>query len=43
MFGGAITFELPKAAQQAKADVPVSFIVTINGEAHKFDALLKRR
>jgi hypothetical protein len=43
MFGGTITFELPKEARGSKADVPVTFVVTINGEEHKFDALLKRR
>jgi hypothetical protein len=43
MFGGAITFELPKPAQQAKADVPMTFVVTINGDEHRFDVLLKRR
>ena len=43
MFGGSVTFELPKEAQQSKTDVPMSFVVTINGEAHTFDAVLKRR
>jgi hypothetical protein len=43
MFGGAVTFELPKQARDSKSDVPVTFVVTINGEEHKFDALLKRR
>jgi hypothetical protein len=43
MFGGSVTFELPKEARDSKADVPVTFVVTINGEEHKFDAILKRR
>ena len=43
MFGGSVTFELPKVAQQSETDVPMTFIVTINGEEHKFDAVLKRR
>lgn len=43
MFGGTVMFELPKPVQQAKGDVPMSFLVTINGEEHKFDVLLKRR
>jgi hypothetical protein len=43
MFGGSVTFELPKEARDSKTDVPVTFVVTINGEEHKFDAVLKRR
>jgi hypothetical protein len=43
LFGGALTFELPKSVHQGKGDVPASFIVTIEGEQHKFDVLLKRR
>lgn len=43
MFGGTVTFELPKEARESKADVPLTFVVTINGEEHKFNALLKRR
>ena len=43
MFGGAVMFELPPPARNAKADVPVTFVVTIDGEQHTFDALLKRR
>ena len=43
MFGGSVTFELPRAAQQSKTDVPMTLIVTINGEEHKFDAVLRRR
>lgn len=43
MFGGTVTFELPKSARGAKTDVPMTFIVTINGEQHKFHALLKHR
>jgi hypothetical protein len=43
MFGGSVTFELPKAARGSKTDVPITFVVTINGEEHKFDAVLKRR
>jgi hypothetical protein len=43
MFGGSVTFELPKQARDSKVDVSVIFVVTINGEEHKFDALLKRR
>jgi hypothetical protein len=42
MFGGAVTFELPKSIHQGNGDVPASFVVTINGEQHKFDVLLKR-
>jgi hypothetical protein len=43
MFGGSVTFELPKEARDSKTDVPVTFVVTINGEEHRFDTLLKRR
>jgi hypothetical protein len=43
MFGGTVMFELPKTVHQATGDVPMSFAVTINGEAHKFDVVLKRR
>jgi hypothetical protein len=43
MFGGTVMFELPKAARDAKTDVPMSFVVTINGEEHQFDAVLRRR
>lgn len=43
MFGGSVTFELPKAAFQIQGDVAMTFVVTINGEEHKFGALLRRR
>lgn len=43
MFGGSVMFELPKQARGSKTDIPVTFVVTINGEEHKFDAVLKRR
>jgi hypothetical protein len=43
MFGGSVMFELPKEARDSKADVPVTFVITINGEEHKFDTVLKRR
>ncbi len=43
MFGGTVHFELPKEARSSKEDVPVTFVVTINGEQHKFEAILKRR
>ena len=43
MFGGTVMFELPKAARASKTDVPINFVVTINGEQHRFAALLKRR
>jgi hypothetical protein len=43
MFGGTVMFELPKAARSSKTDVPITFLVTINGEQHKFAALLRRR
>jgi hypothetical protein len=43
MFGGTGMFDLPKAARGSKNDVPMTFVVTINGEEHRFDALLKRR
>ena len=43
MFGGSVTFELPKAARDAKTDVQMTFVVAINGESHTFDTLLKRR
>lgn len=42
MFGGAITFELPKSVHQSKGDIPATFVVTINGEQHKFQVLLRR-
>jgi len=43
MFGGTVQFELPKQARSSKQDVPVTFVVTINGEQHRFDAVFKRR
>jgi hypothetical protein len=43
MFGGTVMFDLPKEAREAKTDVPVMFVVTIDGEQHKFSAVLKRR
>jgi hypothetical protein len=43
MFGGTVMFELPKAARESKTDVPINFVVTVDGEQHKFAALLKRR
>jgi hypothetical protein len=43
MFGGTVMFELPKSVHKMGGDVPMSFIVTINGEEHRFDAMLKRR
>ena len=43
MFGGSVTIELPKETRNSKADVPVTFVVTINGEEHRFNAVLKRR
>jgi hypothetical protein len=43
MFGGSVTFELPKSAQKSRTDVPITFVVTVDGEAHRFDAVLKRR
>ena len=43
MFGGTVMFELPKSAHKMKGDVPMSFVVTINDEQHKFEAVLKRR
>lgn len=43
MFGGTVMFDLPKAARGSRTDVRVTFVVTINGEQHKFDAVLKRR
>jgi hypothetical protein len=42
MFGGSIFFDLPKAAYRVKGDVPVTFVVTVNGEQHRFSALLHR-
>jgi hypothetical protein len=43
ILGGSIMFELPKAARDSKSDVPMAFTVTVNGEEHRFDVLLKRR
>jgi hypothetical protein len=43
MFGGTVLFELPKAARDSKADMPVTFVVIVNGEEHKFDAVLRRQ
>lgn len=43
MFGGTVMFELPKEARASKTDVPVTFVVTIDGEQHRFAAILKRR
>lgn len=43
MFGGTVMFELPKSVHKGKGDVPVSFVVAISGEQHRFDAVLKRR
>jgi hypothetical protein len=42
MFGGSLMFELPKSARDSKSDVAMTFAITINGEEHKFGALLKR-
>jgi hypothetical protein len=43
MFGGTVMFELPKEARASKTDVPITFVITIDGEQHKFEALLRRR
>ena len=43
VFGGAVTFELPEQARNAKQDVPMTFVVTVDGEEHRFDAIPKRR
>ena len=43
MFGGSVTIELPKSVHKMKGDVPMTFVVSIAGEEHKFDVLLKRR
>lgn len=43
MFGGSVTFELPKAVHNQKGDVPMTFVITISGEEHMFNATLKRR
>jgi hypothetical protein len=43
MFGGSVIFQLPKAAFATKADVPVTFVVTIDGEQHKFESVFHRR
>jgi hypothetical protein len=43
MFGGTVVFELPKSVHKGKSDVPVTFLVTIEGEQHAFEGLLKRR
>jgi hypothetical protein len=43
IFGGSVMFELPKTARASKTDVPMTFVVTVNGEQHSFDVVLKRR
>ena len=43
MFGGRVIFELPKSVHQGKGDVPMTVLVTVNGEEHKFETVLKRR
>jgi hypothetical protein len=43
MFGGSVTIELPKSVHKSSGDVPMTFVVEIAGEEHKFDAVLKRR
>lgn len=43
MFGGTVMFELPKSVHRGKGDVPMTFIVSVDGEAHEFAATLKRR
>lgn len=43
MFGGSVMFELPKSVPKMSGDVPISFVVTIDGQQHRFDALLRRR
>jgi hypothetical protein len=43
MFGGTVMFDLPKAARGSRTDIAMTFVVTINGEEHEFDAVLKRR
>jgi len=42
-FGGTVTFELPKSVQQSAGDVPATFVVSISGEQHTFNVLLRRR
>ncbi|QAY80327.1 hypothetical protein [Sphingosinicella sp. BN140058] len=42
-FGGQIVFELPKAARNGKKPIPVTFIVTIDGEEHRIAGTLTPR
>lgn len=43
MFGGSVTFELPKSARKQKAEIPLTFVVLIEGQVHSFDAILNPR
>jgi len=43
MFGGSVAIELPKSVHKGTADVPMIFTVTVGGDVHTFDAVLKRR
>ncbi len=43
IFDGEVVFELPKASRSAKTDQQVTFIVTVGGEEHRFQGVLKRQ
>jgi len=43
VFGGSVMFELPAAVRNSRANVPVTFIVTIDGEVHQVQTVLVRQ
>ncbi len=43
VFDGEVVFELPKASRSLKTNQPITFVVDVGGEEHRFDAVLKRR
>lgn len=42
MFGGSVTFELPKLIRQSAGEVSIEFVVTTGREQHTFKAALRR-
>lgn len=41
--GGYLLFEIPKSLRSSKTSQPLTLVVTVAGEEHRFPALLKRR
>jgi hypothetical protein len=42
IFGGTVAFELPASVRDSRADLPVTFLVTIDGEVHQVQTVLVR-